>query len=528
MKQPMTLLESIESAKLKSVPLLKITTTDPAPVMAAVHRMMRNWKVGGEAAPLPTLRWDVCSGINAVGSGDIEDEVSALAAAVINTDEGESSPPAIATGNPVDALQKALARAPEGSLLFFLNGGLYCAGSTDSDGWKPVAQAIWNCRDVFKSTNRTLVIIGDDFKLPGMLKSDVIELVDPVPNREDIAGIIRKTCGDAKVECSEEEVAAGVECLAGVLSSFLCENIVAMSFRKNGKWAMDFDFLWSQSIAAIERTSGLKVIKGNASFDQIGGLENVKGYLRQICKGKRKPTLVVLLDELEKQLGGLGGDTSGISQDAYGQLLTAMNDNEWSGILFPGFPGTGKSECAKAMGAEAGGLFVMMDMGGMKGSLVGQSEQMIRNAIQVLQARGGENVFFVGTVNDTSGIPAPLFRRMSYGVFFFDLPTKEEQKPIWDIYRQKYGLDTIQSLPDCDGWTGAEIKQCCRLADELTSPLSIVSKYVSPVIKTMGEGVDKLRKSAHGKYFSASKPGVYMHGAKPIVAGGKRAAVGNN
>lgn len=508
MKQPMSLIEQIESARRACVPLLKISTSDPTPVMAAVHKALMEKKQ-------PVLRWDVCSGINAVSSGEIADEVSATAAALINESEAQS-PPAIVTGNPVDALQLALARAPEGSLLFFLNGGLYCAGSTDSDSWKPIAQAAWNCRDPFKSSERTLVIIGDDFKLPGMLKSDVIELVDPVPSREDIAGIIRKTCGDAKVEFTEEDVTNGVECLAGVLSSFLCENIVAMSFRKNGKWAMDFDFLWSQSIAAIERTSGLKVIKGNASFNQIGGLENIKGYLRQICKGKRKPTLVVLLDELEKQLGGLGGDTSGISQDAYGQLLTAMNDNEWSGLLCPGFPGTGKSECAKAMGAEAGGLFVMMDLGSMKGSLVGQSEQMIRNAIAVLKARGGERVFFIGTVNDTSGIPAPLFRRFNYGTMFFDLPTSNEQDPIWRIYCERYQVSGFGEV-SCDGWTGAEIKQCCRLADELGIPLKEAAKYVSPVIKTMGDGVEKLRKSASGKYFSASTPGVYQYQSKPIV-----------
>jgi len=503
----MTLIEQIAAARRASVPLLKITTTDPAPVMAAIHAELVKKKH-------PVLRWDVCSGIQG-----ISDPESAAAALLVNqAGTGEDTPAAISTGNPVEALQKAQEFAPVNTLLFMLNGGMFATGSSDNDSWKPIAQAIWNCRDPFKSTSRTLVLIGDDFKLPGLLKSDVIELVDPVPTREDIARIVRDMSRVSKVKVSDEDVEAAVECLAGVLSQFLCENIIAMSFvKKDDKWQMDFDFLWSQSISAIERTSGLKVIKGNASFDQIGGLDNIKGYLKQIVKGKRKPTLVVLLDELEKQLGGIGGDSSGVSQDAYGQLLTAMNDYEWQGILFPGFPGTGKTECAKAMGAEAGGLFVMMDMGGMKGSLVGQSEQMIRNAVQVLKARGGDRVFFVGTVNDTAGIPAPLFRRMSYGTFFFDLPTLAEQKPIWDIYRKKYGVED-SVLPSCDGWTGAEIKQCCRLADELEIKLVEAAQYVSPVVKTMGEGVDKLRKSAAGKYFSASEPGVYQPKKKVTAA----------
>ena len=43
------------------------------------------------------------------------------------------------------------------------------------------------------------------------------------------------------------------------------------------------------------------------------------------------------------------------------------------------------------------------------------------------------------------------------GTFFFDLPSADERKAIWDIYRTKWSL--TGDIPDDEGWTGAEIKE---------------------------------------------------------------------
>jgi SpoVK/Ycf46/Vps4 family AAA+-type ATPase len=74
-------------------------------------------------------------------------------------------------------------------------------------------------------------------------------------------------------------------------------------------------------------------------------------------------------------------------------------------------------------------------------------------------------VFFIGTCNDISKLP-PEFARAERvdGVFFIDLPTKEQRELIWQIYLDQFGLDATQRRPEDDGWTGAEVKSCCRLA----------------------------------------------------------------
>jgi AAA+ superfamily predicted ATPase len=185
-----------------------------------------------------------------------------------------------------------------------------------------------------------------------------------------------------------------------------------------------------------------------------------------------------------------------------------MQDNNWDGITLPGFAGTGKTEWAKALGHEAGGMFLSMDLGGAKGGIVGDSERMIRQALSMLKAMGGENVMFVATCNDMSILQRKpeLLRRLAYGIHFFDLPTKEEQVPIWDLYMKKFELPK-QELPACDGWTGAEIKKVCKLADEFGLPLTQVAGRITPVCRTMGDGVKRLRDQAEKGGWLSAKTG---------------------
>lgn len=215
--------------------------------------------------------------------------------------------------------------------------------------------------------------------------------------------------------------------------------------------------------------------------------------------------------EIEKQLAGVNGDLSGVSQDAFQQVLSNMQDNDWDGALLPGFPGTGKTELGNAMGVEAGGLFIKLDMGAMRGGIVGESEKKVRAAMQMLKAMGGSEVFFIGTCNSMGSLRPELKRRFGYGTFFFDLPTFKEQKPIWDIYRKRYSINDELDPAICKNWTGAEIKKVCKLADELSLRLSEAAKYITPVVRSMGADVDALRKSADGKYLSATSSGWYQN-----------------
>src|SRR4029078_2389432 len=124
------------------------------------------------------------------------------------------------------------------------------------------------------------------------------------------------------------------------------------------------------------------------------------------------------------------------------------------------------------------------------------------------------DTFVIATANDISRLPPEFSRAERFdGVFFLDLPGREQRQAIWRLYLGKYQLDAAQKLPADDDWTGAEIKSCCRLAALLDLPLTAAGQNIVPVAKNSAEAVDKLRNWASGRCLSADHPGIYQRQA---------------
>jgi SpoVK/Ycf46/Vps4 family AAA+-type ATPase len=161
---------------------------------------------------------------------------------------------------------------------------------------------------------------------------------------------------------------------------------------------------------------------------------------------------VLMVDELEKALSGVassGQTDSGVSARLFGTLLTWLNDHE-------------------------------------------------------------SDVFFVGTCNEASKLPAEFSRAERFdGVFFVDLPGGREKQAIWQMYVERFGLNAKQQHPVDTDWTGAEIRACCRLSALLDMPLLEAGKNIVPVAVTAAESVSRLRSWVNGRCLSADKPGIY-------------------
>ncbi len=193
---------------------------------------------------------------------------------------------------------------------------------------------------------------------------------------------------------------------------------------------------------------------------------------------------------------------------------------------------------------------LMLDVGSLMGSLVGQSEERTRQALRIIDAMApcvamidevekafaGVNshgdsgvtsrmfgtflswlndhtsdVFVVCTANDVSKLPPEFGRSERFdGIFFLDLPGREEKDAIWNIYLDQFEIDRNQRMPDDVNWTGAEIKACCRLSALLDVPLIQSAQNVVPVAVTAAESVDRLRTWASGRCLSAQQPGIYL------------------
>lgn len=492
-----SLIEQIEAARRVSTPLVAIETTDPAATLRALVDGLPN---GGKDGPPPIVQWDIAAGLRPLNpAGD-------KALAKMTTEGGDMT-----RGNPQAAMEAA-AKLPERGILAIHAAGRWLDAQT--------VQAIWNLRDQFKVDERTLLLIGQSIELPPELAGDVLTFEEPLPDAGALAAIVRYLyeTTDGVDEPAAATVDRAVEALAG-LSAFSAEQVAAMSLGRSG---LDIDACWEQKRKLIDRTPALSVCRDVETFADVGGVAVIKDFLRRIMHGRRRPRAVVFVDEIEKQLAGIGGDTSGVSQDQLGTLLTYMQDHGSAGCIFVGPPGSAKSMVAKAAGHAGGVPTIQLDLGAAKGSLVGQSEQQLRSALKVISAVSSDSALWVATCNSINALPPELRRRFTLGTYFFDLPDPADRAAIWKIHRERFGIDKRQTLPTDELWTGAEIRQCCDLADRLDVDLVSAAAYVVPVAISAADQLEKLRSLAAERFLSASSPGTYRRTATTTTKSPRR------
>ena len=469
------------------VPLVLLQTSDPAECIAAIRKDCAN------GIDRPLLIWDCVRGL--IG-GNVPGQAIAD-----NLNQGQD--PAIGTAAPGECL-RVLQTLPELAVVLMINLGMII----NEQGQIPTKQALWNLRDSLKTRGALVCFTAPlGTKLPADLVNDVCVLEIPLPTVEQHKQSIKVLVKDTDLIIDDQTIDKAVDAVCG-LSGFAAEQSVALSISKSG---IDLDGLWDRKRVQIEQTPGLSVWRGGDTFSDIGGCQQAKEFFTRLINGKRPPRAIVFLDEIEKQMAGNAGDLSGTSQAQFGKWLTHMQDTNAVGAMFIGPPGAAKSALAKAIGGEAGIPTIQWDMGDSKGGIVGETEAKTAATLATIEAVAQGRALWICTCNSIGVLPPELRRRFTLGTFFFDLPTAEERSGIWRIWLEKYGLKATQTIPQDEGWTGAEIRQCADKADRLSISLVDAATYVIPVSVSASESIETLRKSASGKYLSASYPGVYRY-----------------
>lgn len=477
-------LRQFRAARNAGTPIVSINTPDPAATIELISD-------GVKGDPY-AVTWDICRGFMS------RSKKSLPAVALIRNSGDAVDCPTV--GNPAEAMRLA-ARAPAECIVFVLQAHRYLNDPM-------TAQGIWLLRDLFKTNKRTLVLLGPSIDLPAELRHDVVAIDEPLPDAAQLGEIVRKQHTAAGLEKpSIEAVARAVEAVQG-LPAFPAEQVTAMSLTRAG---LDLPSLWERKRQSIEQTPGLKVHRGAESFGGIGGVSVAKAYLQRIMDGQHRPNAVVFVDEIEKMMAGAAGghDSSGVSQDQLGTLLSYMQDTQAAGVIFVGPPGSAKSMVAKAAGNSGGVPTIKLDLGAAKGSLVGQSEQQLRSCLKVIDHVSNGRTLWIATCNAIASLPPELRRRFTLGTFFFDLPDADERAAIWPIQLAAHGLGADLARPNDEGWTGAEIAQCCDIATRLGVGLDEAAGFVVPVSRSAADQLRRLRAGANGRFLSASHPGVY-------------------
>lgn len=489
----------IKAARFVSTPIVAVATPDPAATIGLVQKLF---------ADAPVLAWDIVRGIQGMNDRGQEVALELLG----------GKDPALMS-NPIETLM-AIADTPQDTIVFFQNAHRYLTNEVNA---APAIQAVWNLRDVFKSKGNMLILLAPQITLPAEIASDVYLLDEPLPNREELAGIVAGLCaGDEEnppIKMTGQDMERACDALLG-LPAFQAEQQTAMCIRKD---RLDIKELWERKRKTISQTPGLTVESGNQTFADIRGCQNVIAFLKQLFAGGKPPRCLVLIDEINDALAGTAGDNSGVSQEMHGTLLSWMTDKDANGFLSIGVAGSGKTAIPKAAAGEFGVPLIKFDLSGMKGSLVGESGANLRRALAVVDAISQGEMLFIGTCNSDSNLTPQIKRRFNFGTFFYDLLTDEEREAIWTLYLNKFKI-ADNKLPAAAGWTAAEVRNCCLLAsaDKLNCSLEAAAAYISPIIKTDARGIEGLRAQANGRWISAAKPGLYQLQATVQAPAGRR------
>lgn len=388
----------------------------------------------------------------------------------------------------------------------------------------------------FKAARKTVVLLSSVLKIPPELEKDLTVLDLEMPDEGELAALLDDTVeqvqDNPRVEVNLEDGGREkiVKALTGLTRSEAENALAKVIVTRSRLDPEDVDLLLAEKEQIIRKSGMLEFYSTPERFGSIGGLEDLKVWLRQ--RGKA-------FSEAARQFG-----------------LPSPK-----GLLLVGMPGCGKSLSAKAVAAEWRMPLLKFDLGKVFGSLVGQSEENMRRALKMAEAvapcvlwideiekglsgvRGQtgdsgtsvrvfgtlltwmeENqkpVFTMATANDIEGLPVELLRKGRFDeIFFIDLPTPQERANILAIHLTKHhrdyrDFDLGTHVRATEGFSGAELEQMVisalymafaegeetKLADH---HLEQAIAATVPLSQSMGQRLAVLRHEAREKWRPAS------------------------
>jgi SpoVK/Ycf46/Vps4 family AAA+-type ATPase len=370
-----------------------------------------------------------------------------------------------------------------------------------------VIQGIENNIPAYKARGITLVIVAPDTDLPAELEREVVVLDFSLPTRKELRTILGGLEESTGIKAEDEE--AVLDAAQG-LTWEEAENAMALALVRQKTF--DPKTITELKAQMVKKSAALEFSQFTETFKTLGGLDNLKTWTLQRFD-KRRPGL------------------------------------PFRGIMLLGVPGTGKSHFAKALGNQVGWPCLSLNLGKVFGSLVGESEAKIRDALKVVDAMapcvlfldevekglagvgGGSTdggttqrvggtfltwlndhtseVFVIATCNDYAKLP-PEYTRMGRwdAIFFVDNPNPKEALHILGIYSQMFGVQvhpkTVPTAEDLDDYSGAEIRQVAIEAAYNGGDLAAATRFVIPISRSQKDQMDRLREWAKARTIPAS------------------------
>ncbi|QDU31346.1 ATP-dependent zinc metalloprotease FtsH 2 [Anatilimnocola aggregata] len=231
-----------------------------------------------------------------------------------------------------------------------------------------------------KQSRTFIIVLSPVVQVPTELDKLFVVVEHPLPSRPQLAEIAAGVATEAGELPTGTEYQRLLDSAAG-LTRYQAESAFSLSLVRHGK--LQVETLWELKAQTLKKSGLMTLHRGHERFDDLGGLDAVKAF----CQRSLRP------------------------QANRNSAVQAR------GILLLSPPGCGKSALCKALGNEVGRPTLQLDVGSLLGSLVGQSEANIRQALRIIDAMAPAIVYldecdkaFSGVSGSgDSGVSARLF-----------------------------------------------------------------------------------------------------------------------
>ena len=348
-----------------------------------------------------------------------------------------------------------------------------------------------------KVRHKHIIMVAPHINIPLELRKDVTVWDFELPSVEHLTELAKTIARDNSISNVNHEHAVH----AVGLTANEAENVFSLSLIKTKNY--DRELIMSEKLNIIRKSGLLEAIHPEPE-ELLGGFENLKEYVRRRKK--------------------------------------AFEDERLPsprGILLIGAPGTGKSLASKVTASILNVPLARLDITALKGSLVGQSEANMREALKIIDAvspcvvqideiekhisgvqssarsDGGTTMgmfgvfltwlqerksrnFIVATANDITDLftisQGALMRRFDE-IFFVDLPDEDERREIIRIMNKKYGTSIPEDYAErMEHWSGAEIEKF--VIKSVYDGIEEAFKSIRPLYYANREKFDELREWA--------------------------------
>ncbi|MCM1508345.1 MAG: AAA family ATPase [Ruminococcus flavefaciens] len=335
---------------------------------------------------------------------------------------------------------------------------------------------------ISQGLDAVVIIVSSIVKIPKELEKFITIVELEYPTQEEIKNQIRRFAEEQNTPISDNLLEEMSISFKG-LTEFEIESLLASALAQDGMFTrQDLKLIFEQKQQMIMKSGILEMIPLKERPEDIGGLENLKKWLRRKAK---------VYKAINKALD-FGVDMP-------------------KGVLIAGVPGCGKSLAAKVTAQLFEVPLLRLDMGKIMGKYVGESEENMRNAIALAEAispcvlwideleksfagidGSGSEVtvrlfgtfltwmqektspaFVIATANDITKLPPELMRKGRFDeIFYVGLPNQTERRKIFEIHiskRRKQDLNNIdidKLVNKTEGYSGADIEGVVKDAVE--------------------------------------------------------------